>query len=72
MAKCLFCPNPANSKEHLFPKWLNTEFPNPTNERRRVIREAGDDRQEWHTWETAYIQIRAVLQDVQLKLDERY
>jgi hypothetical protein len=24
---CLFCENPANSKEHLFPDWLNSLFP---------------------------------------------
>lgn len=60
VAKCLFCSNQANSNEHLFPAWLNAEFPNPDSERRLVTRQVGDNVHEWFAWETAYLQIKAV------------
>jgi hypothetical protein len=58
--KCIFCPNPANSNEHIFPDWINGEFPNPTHERWTVTRRVGAMETQWPTWETAYLRCKVV------------
>jgi hypothetical protein len=63
MGTCIFCGKRAASNEHIFPDWLNEEFPNETGERHVVTRKVGDEVTSWPSWETAFLKIKAVCRE---------
>jgi hypothetical protein len=60
MRSCIFCQRQADSKEHLFPQWLDREFPQPAGTLLPVTHRVGDRVSQRPNTRIAHMEVRCV------------